>query len=259
MEIQTKYAHSNNYRAGRSAKIQFIVIHYTANNGDTAQGNCSYFQGKNRGASAHYFVDETSVWQSVRDTDTAWHCGGGLQGSGGHAYYKQCTNSNSLGIEMCSRIENGSYMIPEKTVENAQILTRQLMKKYSVPVEHVIRHYDVTGKACPKPWTENIALWQQFRSRLGEENDAMTTAERQEYDAKIQALEKRLSKLEEPEMIYNYIDANMPAWAQTAVRYFREKGILAGTESGLDLSDTKLWVLTILYRILITLFPEKTK
>ena len=148
---------------GAPGTIKYIVLHYTANDGDTAKGNCNYFQGKNRGASAHYFVDETSVWQSVRDTDTAWSVGGGLQSSGGHAFYKICTNSNSISIEMCSKNREWAYTIPERTVDNAVELTKLLMGKYGIPIDRIIRHYDVNGKICPKPWVEDENQWAQFK------------------------------------------------------------------------------------------------
>lgn len=44
-----------------------------------------------------------------------------------------------------------------------------LMKKYSVPVDRVIRHYDVNGKICPKPFVENEGAWKEFKERLTEE------------------------------------------------------------------------------------------
>lgn len=68
--------HATNYQSGRAGTIQYLVIHYTAGNGDTAKDNCQYFKN-NPGlyASAHYFVDETGWEQSVADADTAWHCG----------------------------------------------------------------------------------------------------------------------------------------------------------------------------------------
>ena len=247
MEIQTKYAHISNYQSGRPGKIQYVVLHYTANDGDTARGNCNYFQGANRKASAHYFVDDTSVWQSVRDADTAWHCGGGLQGSGGHLFYRKCSNVNSIGIEMCSRVQKDEYFISEKTAQNAAELTRRLMKQYGVPAARVIRHYDVTGKECPRPWVRDNEKWIWFKNKITEEEMPMTTAERQEYDMKIKQLEGRIFSLEHP-MVYHYIDENMPAWSKEAVRFFSEKGVLAGNGDGLGLSDAKLWTLTILYR-----------
>ena len=65
-----------NYRAGRTQPVRYIVLHYTANNGDTAKNNCDYYQRVGGlKASAHYFCDEHGAMQSVRESDTAWHCG----------------------------------------------------------------------------------------------------------------------------------------------------------------------------------------
>lgn len=68
--IRELLAHSSNYTAMTGRNIKYIVIHYTANDGDTAQGNCRYFNAANRKASAHYFVDEQEVWRSVKDKDS---------------------------------------------------------------------------------------------------------------------------------------------------------------------------------------------
>ena len=97
MEINKLIAHSSNFTKGRKQKIQFIVVHYTANNGDLAKSNCSYFKSPNRNASAHYFVDEKEIWQSVEDNNTAWHCG-----TNGKYYHNKCRNYNAIGIELCS-------------------------------------------------------------------------------------------------------------------------------------------------------------
>ena len=83
MDIPFLQAHTSNFYSGRGGNsIKYIVVHYTAGNGDTAMNNAQYFHN-NSGlqASAHYFVDEHSVVQSVRDTDGAWHCGGPLESS----------------------------------------------------------------------------------------------------------------------------------------------------------------------------------
>ncbi len=71
MEVKQMLAHISNYTKGRKQPVEYIVVHYTANNEDTAQGNGNYFSQPNRNASAHYFVDESNVVQSVKDTDTA--------------------------------------------------------------------------------------------------------------------------------------------------------------------------------------------
>ena len=152
---------------GSTSRIKYIVIHYTAGNGDTPLGNTNYFKNTYRGASAHYFVNEGSeIYRCVEDKHISWHCGGGLQGSGGHKYYKICTNKNSIGIEMCSRLSNGKYYFKEQTITNTINLVKHLMNKYNVPVANVIRHYDVVGKICPAPFVNDESAWQSFKDRL---------------------------------------------------------------------------------------------
>ena len=166
MDIKFKAADPSNHYAGRDGNaIRYIVLHYTANNGDTAQNNADYFAGANRRASAHYFVDEHSVVQSVRDTDGAWHCGGSIE-SDHHPLRGICTNRNSLGVEMCSDIVSGKYTITQQTVDRTVELVRWLMDKYGIDVDHAVREYDVTGKDCPEPWVRDESLWRKFKARL---------------------------------------------------------------------------------------------
>lgn len=159
-----------------TSRIKYIVVHYTANNGDTAWANTNYFKSTYRGASAHYFVDENStIWRCVKDEDISWHCGGGLQGSNGHTFYKICTNSNSIGIEMCSRkYSNGTYYFKEQTIMNCILLVKYLMNKYNVPADRVIRHYDVTGKICPAPFVNDSSAWNNFKANLSKEYEMKT-------------------------------------------------------------------------------------
>ena len=181
-------ADSSNFYSGRGGNsIKYIVVHYTAGNGDTAMNNAQYFHN-NSGlqASAHYFVDEHSVVQSVRDTDGAWHCGGPLESSH-HPLHNICMNRNSLGVEMCSDKVNGKYIITAQTVDRTVELVRWLMDKYGIDVDHVVRHYDVTGKDCPEPWVRDESLWRKFKARLTakdpieEEIKAMTDKEFARY------------------------------------------------------------------------------
>lgn len=188
MDIPFLQANSSNFYSGRGGNsIKYIVVHYTAGNGDTAMNNAQYFHN-NSGlqASAHYFVDEHSVVQSVRDTDGAWHCGGPLESSH-HPLHNICMNRNSLGVEMCSDKVNGKYVITAQTVDRTVELVRWLMDKYGIDVDHVVRHYDVTGKDCPEPWVHDESLWRKFKARLTakdpieEEIKAMTDKEFAQY------------------------------------------------------------------------------
>lgn len=158
---------AGNYSPGRSKPIKYIVIHYTSNNGDTARGNASYFSSKILRASANYFVDENEIYLSVSEQDTAWHCG-----TTGTYKHTDCRNVNSLGVELCSRKDGaGKYFFTKETVDNAVDLVKELMTKYNVPIENVIRHYDVTGKNCPAPFVQDEKQWQAFKARLEEEEE----------------------------------------------------------------------------------------
>ena len=161
MEIKRNIT-TKNFDSGSINRIKYIVVHFTANNGDTAYGNTNYFKSY-RGASAHYFVDENGIYQSIEDKNIAWHCGA--------KKYKHstCRNSNSLGVELCSRKNSkGNFYFMDKTVDNAVELIKMLIIKYNVPIANVIRHYDVTGKNCPEPFVRNIKAWQNFKGRLEE-------------------------------------------------------------------------------------------
>ena len=165
-----KQANGANFAHGRAQPIQFLVIHYTANNGDTVQNNLDYFSRNAVGASAHYFVDENGYGQSVKDADTAWHCGASSY------RHKACRNANSIGMELCSRKDSkGNYYFMDQTVYNAAVLARQLMQTYGIDRAHVLRHYDVTGKKCPAPMVDNPTLWENFLNLL--EDKTMTYAE----------------------------------------------------------------------------------
>lgn len=166
MNIKVDLAHKSNYGSSRdTSKIKYLVIHYTANDGDTDENNGNYFENNIVKSSAHYFVDDDSVTQSVPDNYIAWHCGANTYK---HQY---CRNSNSIGIEICDDIKNGIVYPSAKTIENVLELVEYLMKKYNVPKDNVIRHYDVTGKLCPAYWcgtTEKNNKWKtEFWNKIG--------------------------------------------------------------------------------------------
>ncbi|MCD7855782.1 MAG: N-acetylmuramoyl-L-alanine amidase [Clostridiales bacterium] len=163
-----------NFNSGSVSRIKYIVVHYTANNGDTAYGNTVYFKSENRGASAHYFVDESSVWQCVEDKDIAWHCG-----TSGKYYHAYCRNSNSLGVELCSEKDSsGNYYFNSETLNTAVKLLKYLIEKYSIGKDNVLRHYDVTHKNCPAPFVENGNNWTAFKDSLFENEEENEVTEK---------------------------------------------------------------------------------
>lgn len=234
--FHTLTAKSISYGRTRSASsIKYIVLHYTGNKTDTAKGNASYFSpsGSNtRAAGAHYFVDDTTVYQSIPDTRVAWSVGGSKYSdcskTGGGKMYGIITNSNSISIEMCSK--NGK--ITDTTVANAVALTKVLMKKYGIPASRVYRHFDVNGKPCPG-WTGwiagNVTLWNAFKKAL---------------TANTESVEK---KEDEDDMKYYKNFSDIPTYYQPAVKKLIDMGAIVGTGGGeLNVSEDLCRILTIL-------------
>lgn len=191
----------------RQSRVEYLVIHYTAAPGDTAENNGRYFARERTGTSAHYFVDETTVVRSVPEEYVAWHCGAN--------YYRhpKCRNGNSIGIEICTKGDAGGYWFAPEAVERARALTSALMQKYGIEEDHVLRHYDVTGKLCPAPFVEQAA-WEEFKGGL---------------------------------TVYKPLEA-VPEWAKPTVEKLIGRGYLEGDGEGLNLSRDMVRMLVILDR-----------
>lgn len=167
--FKTNIANRANYGSARALNtIKYLVIHYTSNDGDSDEGNGKYFHNNVVKASAHYFVDDDSVTQSVYDNYVAYSVGGKCQ-SKHHPLYGVCKNSNSISIEMCDSVKNGVVEITDQTIENTMVLASIIMKRYNITIDRVIRHYDVNGKACPNcNGLLQDAKWNAFKKRLME-------------------------------------------------------------------------------------------
>ena len=204
-----KQAARGNYLPGRAGKVEYIVIHYTGIPNDTAENNAVYSAREFTGVSAHYFVDKREVWQSVREEDTAYHCGST------HPKHPTCRNYNSIGVEMCDSVGT----VPAATRERMAAVVRELMDKYGVPVENVLRHYDVTGKRCPAPWVDNPEEWEKFKSML----------------EVIDLTEDQVRQIVRDEMAAQESKRNNAAASGWAVEYIQraiQAGILTGVDDG---------------------------
>jgi N-acetylmuramoyl-L-alanine amidase len=149
-----------NYSSRNNKRIEYIVIHDTGNTskGAGADNHYRYFNGGNRNASAHYFVDDKEIIQTVEDANASWHCGDGKGKYG-------ITNSNSIGVEICIN-SDGDY---EKAVANAIELVKHLMDKHNIPIEKIVRHYDASRKICPRTMScNNWERWEAFKQSLQE-------------------------------------------------------------------------------------------
>ena len=167
--INVLYANPTNRWSRSGQDVEYIVLHYVGAV-STAKANAVYLnRDANLGWSAHFFTDETSIWQSVPLGESAGHCG--VDYSGGTApFWGKCRCKNSIGIEMCCKKDAaGNWYIEPETVRNTVRLVRWLMAEYGVDPDHIVRHYDVCRKICPEPWVRDRAQWQAFLEQLKEE------------------------------------------------------------------------------------------
>lgn len=180
-KLKKKLANKKNYGGRRKiSAIEYIAIHFTANDGDTDEGNGNYFHNNIVKASAHYFVDSDSVAQSVPDDYIAYSVGGSkysnCKTTGGGKFYGKCANSNSISIELCDDKKDKKIYPTAATIQNAIELTKDLMKKYGVPAKNVIRHFDVNGKSCPAYWCGSDEKNKKWKSEFWDKLSAGSTA-----------------------------------------------------------------------------------
>lgn len=222
LPIKVNLANRQNYGGVRSAaSIKYIVLHYTANDGDHDEDNGVYFADNVVSASAHYFVDDDSITLSVPELCVAWAVGGpkwkDCATTGGGKMHGKITNVNSISVEMCDTLRNGTMMATEQTMANAAALVKMLMKKYNIDIDHVYRHFDVNGKHCPIYLMDEDA-WAEFKERLKER---------------------------ETMQIYKTIK-DIPEWALPTVKKLMAHGSLKGEADGiLNLEHNMLRVLVI--------------
>ncbi len=140
-------------------KINGVVIHYVGNPGTTAHANRNYFESLSSGqegtyASSHFIVGlEGEVIQCIPLTEIA--------------YASNTRNEDTVSIEVCHPDETGEYssVTYDRTVE----LTAWLCVQFRLdPETDVIRHYDVTGKECPRYYVEHPEAWDAFRADVAE-------------------------------------------------------------------------------------------
>lgn len=147
-----------NYTEGVTINPEYIIIHDTGNRGKgaNAKANRNYFNTTTREASAQFIVDDKEIVQALPATAKAWHIGDGKQQT-------NASNGNSIGIELCVN-SDGDFGV---TYQSGIKLTKYLMKKYNIPPENVIRHYDATKKICPRIMIEDDpSLWTRFKEEI---------------------------------------------------------------------------------------------
>lgn len=179
--------------------VKYLAIHYTAG-GSSAAGRAIHMKDsweKSKRASADFGVDDRDMVQFNPDIRNyrCWSVGDKKNSnSGGGQLYGIATNSNTISIEICSTLAKGAslekpnhdgWSYTEAVLNNAVRLAKILMRKFNIPIERVVRHYDISGKVCPgivgwnnsKLYTmdgkatthkNNSDKWNEFKNRLTE-------------------------------------------------------------------------------------------
>lgn len=144
--------------------VEYIVIHNTGNDGDTAKNNVDYFACWNeREAGAHFFIDQAGrIGRSIPMNNIAWAVGDNQKSTKGGASLKnKVTNNNSISIELCDIVNKE----PSKEMIEVLLELIDYIVKYCPKVKRIVRHYDVTGKQCPKIFIDDNK-WYEFLSKL---------------------------------------------------------------------------------------------
>ena len=138
-----------------TGKITGIVVHYTANPGASAQANRDYFENlkdtKKTKTSSNFIVGlDGEIIQCV----PTWEV----------AYASNERNKDTVSIECCHPDESGKFT--KDTYRSMVQLCAWLCLKFDLDEEDVIRHYDVTGKNCPKYFVEDEEAWESFKADI---------------------------------------------------------------------------------------------
>lgn len=138
------------YKADRllsngSGKPQWITVHNTADiqeaagTDDAEQYTRATWPNQNMGeVRVHYYIDESSCWQNLREDEVGWHAGDGNYGTG---------NDTSLAVEiiMSGRGDEADLLAEER----GALLTALLMQRHGLDLGHVVPHKRWNGKQCP--------------------------------------------------------------------------------------------------------------
>ena len=132
-------------------EINGVVVHYVANPGSSAEANRNYFNKKDTKVSSHFIVGlKGEIIQCVPLSE--------------EAVASNTRNWDTVSIEVCHPDESGKFSA--KTMDSLIKLTSWLRESGRLKRDDVIRHYDITGKLCPKYYVEHEGAWKNFKKQI---------------------------------------------------------------------------------------------
>ncbi len=140
--------------------VNGIVIHYTGNPGTTAEQHQHYYgelaKTGERSASSNFVIgNDGKIIECVPEDEVA--------------YASNDRNSDTISIECCHQDETGKFT--EKTYDSLVKLSAYLCAKYDLNEEQILRHYDITGKECPKYYVTYEAKWTELKEDIMKEKN----------------------------------------------------------------------------------------
>lgn len=141
-------------RGEKLTGLNDVVIHYVGNPGTTARANRNWYANAQSQVSSHFLVGlEGEILQCVpldeKSSASNWR------------------NGDTISIEVCHPDESGKFN--DASYDALVALTAWLLDASGLDESHVIRHYDITGKDCPKYFVEHEDAWQRFLTDVAAE------------------------------------------------------------------------------------------
>lgn len=133
--------------------IDYVVVHYVGNPKTTAEQNRSYYEQiittMEASVSSNYVVGmDGKIIECVPSYEVA--------------YASNNLNRYSVSIEASHPDETGEFY--KETYDSMVALTAWLCGRYELTSENLLRHFDITGKECPKSFVDNPEKWTLFKS-----------------------------------------------------------------------------------------------
>lgn len=135
--------------------VNGVVVHYTGNPGTTAEQNRSYFAGLAQSgetyASSNFVIGlEGEILECVPLDEVA--------------YASSQRNYDTLSIEVCHPDDTGEFT--QASYDALVKLVQWLVDTYGLERDQILRHYDVTGKECPRYYVQHPEAWEAFLDDL---------------------------------------------------------------------------------------------
>lgn len=156
VDVQLISVDGTSRRGEKLEGVTDIVIHYVGNPGTTAQQNRNWYENPESEVSSHFVVGlDGEIIQCLpldeKSSATNWR------------------NSDTISIEVCHPDDTGKFT--DAGYASSVKLTAWLLDTCGLDASHLIRHYDVTGKECPRYFVQNEDAWTQFKTDVEQYSD----------------------------------------------------------------------------------------